>query len=199
MSGVEKKSNSSCWNLYTDSLNGYAFWEKAFSKKECEEIIKIAKDKSLTQGKVGKNTIKFEVRSSNICWLYSNDNLEWAFRRLTDIVLSLNNRFFQFDIFSFNEGLQFTNYKAPLGKYEKHIDRAFGTIVRKLSFSIQLTDPKEYEGGELQLHIENKPLTMKKEQGTLILFPSFTLHEVTPVTKGERNSLVGWVTGKQFK
>jgi len=40
---------------------------------------------------------------------------------------------------------------------------------------------------------------MKKEQGTLILFPSYTLHEVKPVTKGERNSLVSWVTGKQFK
>ena len=40
---------------------------------------------------------------------------------------------------------------------------------------------------------------MKKEQGTLILFPSYVLHEVKPVTKGERNSLVSWVTGKQFK
>ena len=40
---------------------------------------------------------------------------------------------------------------------------------------------------------------MKKEQGTLILFPSYTLHEVKPVTKGERNSLVTWVTGKSFK
>jgi len=195
----EKKSNSSSWSLYTDSLNGYAFWENAFSKKECEEIIKIGKSKNLELGKTGNNKNVTEVRSSNICWLYSNDNLEWVFRRLTDIVLNLNNRFFQFDIFSFNEGLQFTNYKAPSDKYKKHIDRAFGTVIRKLSFSVQLTDPKEYEGGELQLHIENEPLTMKKEQGTLILFPSFTLHEVTPVTKGERNSLVGWVTGKQFK
>ena len=40
---------------------------------------------------------------------------------------------------------------------------------------------------------------MKKEQGILVLFPSYILHEVKPVTKGERNSLVAWVTGKQFK
>ncbi len=40
---------------------------------------------------------------------------------------------------------------------------------------------------------------MDKKQGTLIVFPSYTLHEVTPVTKGERNSLVTWVTGKPFK
>ena len=40
---------------------------------------------------------------------------------------------------------------------------------------------------------------MNKEQGTLILFPSYILHEVKPITKGERNSLVTWVTGKPFK
>jgi len=196
----EKKSNNlSSWSLYTDKLNQYAFWEKAFSKEECEEIIKIGKSKNLELGKTGNNKNVTEVRSSNISWLFPDDNLEWVFRRLTDITINLNNRFFKFDIFSFNEGLQFTNYKAPSDKYGKHIDRGYDFVIRKLSLSLQLTDPKEYEGGELQLHVESKPLIMKKEQGTLILFPSFTLHEVTPVTKGERNSLVGWVTGKQFK
>jgi PKHD-type hydroxylase len=72
-------------------------------------------------------------------------------------------------------------------------------VIRKLSLSIQLTDPKEYEGGELILYEDDKGTEMKKEQGTLVLFPSYILHEVKPVTKGERNSLVAWVTGKQFK
>jgi len=40
---------------------------------------------------------------------------------------------------------------------------------------------------------------MSKEQGTLVMFPSYTLHEVMPVTKGERNSLVSWITGPAFK
>jgi PKHD-type hydroxylase len=71
--------------------------------------------------------------------------------------------------------------------------------VRKLSISIQLTNPEEYEGGELYLYDEDKGTLMSKEQGTLIIFPSYVLHEVMPVTKGERNSLVTWVTGKQFK
>ena len=72
-------------------------------------------------------------------------------------------------------------------------------MIRKLSGSIQLTDPKEYKGGELYLYDDYPGQIMKQEQGTLILFPSYTLHEVKPVTKGERNSLVFWVTGKQFK
>ena len=49
------------------------------------------------------------------------------------------------------------------------------------------------------LYEDDKGAKMKKEQGTLIIFPSYILHEVKPVTKGERNSLVAWVTGKQFK
>jgi len=156
----------------------------------------LQKNKRLTKG---KTNIKSDVRQSKICWIYASDDLDWVFKRITDIVLNLNNRFFQFDLHGLNEGLQFTNYKAKSNKYGKHIDRSFDSLIRKLSLSIQLTDPKEYEGGELFLYEDEKGTEMKKEQGTLILFPSYTLHEVKPVTKGERNSLVSWVTGKQFK
>ena len=185
-----KKNQNSSWNFYLDKVRPYAYWEKAFTKEECKKIIKIAKDKGLIEAKTFR---KSDVRQSKICWLYVSDDLEWVFRKITDIVLNLNHRFFQFDIFGLNEGLQFTNYKAKSDKYGKHIDRALDNVIRKL------TDPREYEGGELFLYEDEKGEQMKKEQGTLILFPSYTLHEVKPVTKGERNSLVSWVTGKQFK
>jgi len=191
-----KKINNPSWNFYLDKVSSYAYWENAFTKEECEKIIKIAKEKGLSKGLTPN---KEDIRLSDITWLYSTDDLEWAFRKITDIVLNLNARFFKFDIFGLNEGFQFTNYKAPTGKYGKHIDRSLDMIIRKLSLSIQLTDPKEYEGGELILYEDDKGLEMKKEQGTLVLFPSYMLHEVKPVTKGERNSLVAWVTGKQFK
>ena len=191
-----KKINNPSWNLYLDKVCDYAYWENAFTKEECEKIIKIANEKGLSKGLTPN---KEDIRLSDITWLYSTDDLEWAFRKITDIVLNLNARFFKFDIFGLNEGFQFTNYKAPTGKYEKHIDRSLNNIVRKLSLSIQLTDPKEYEGGDLFLYTTAKGDVMKKEQGTLILFPSYILHEVKPVTKGERNSLVSWITGKQFK
>jgi|TARA_S200002703_G_C3693896_1_gene213071 PKHD-type hydroxylase len=191
-----KKFNNPSWNFYLDQVNSYAYWEKAFTEKECEKIIKIAKDKGLIKGTTNNNS---DVRSSKINWLYSSDDLEFAFRKITDIVLNLNKRFFQFDIFGLNEGLQFTNYKAPSDKFGKHIDRINNSVVRKLSLSVQLTKPEEYEGGELILYTDDKGTEMKKEQGTLLLFPSYTLHEVKPITKGERNSLVAWVTGKEFK
>ena len=195
MSGVKKINNPS-WNFYLDKVCSYAYWENAFTKEECEKIIKIAKNKGLIQGTT-KN--KSNARSSKITWLFSDDDLEWVFKRITDIVLNLNNRFFQFDIHGLNEGLQFTNYKAPSDKYKKHTDRSLNFIIRKLSISIQLTNPEEYDGGDLILYEESKGTEMKKEQGTLVIFPSFIMHEVKPVTKGERNSLVTWVTGKQFK
>ena len=191
-----KKFNNPSWNFYLDQLNSYAYLEKAFTKEECETIIKIANTKGLIKGKTKGQS---DVRQSQICWLYSSDNLDWVFKKITDIVLNLNNRFFQFDIFGLNEGLQFTNYKAQSDKYGKHIDKALDNVIRKLSLSIQLTNPKEYKGGELFLYEDEKGTEMKKEQGTLILFPSYILHEVKPITKGERNSLVSWVTGKQFK
>ena len=192
----EPKFENSSWNFELDQTNLYAFWKNAFSKLECETIINTAKNKGLIKGKTKEES---DVRDSKISWLYSTDNLDWVFHRVTDIVLNLNERFFKFDLFGINEGFQFTNYEAPSGKYGKHVDRGMNMPVRKLSISIQLTNPDEYEGGELFLYQGDKGDLMDKSQGTLILFPSYVLHEVMPVTKGERNSLVTWVTGKQFK
>jgi len=194
----EPKFENSSWNFELDQVNFYAFWNNAFSKEECQTIINIAKDKGLIKG-ITKG--ESDVRDSKISWLYTSDNIDWVFRRVTDITLNLNKQFFKFDLFGINEGFQFTNYEAPSGKYGKHVDRGINMGVRKLSISIQLTNPEEYEGGELKLYDGNddEANIMEKAQGTLIIFPSYVLHEVMPVTKGERNSLVTWVTGKQFK
>jgi PKHD-type hydroxylase len=190
------KFQNSSWSFELDQVNFYAYWNNAFSKEECQTIINIAKDKGLVTGTTKGES---DARESKVSWLYSVDNIEWAFRRVTDITLNLNERFFKFDLFGLNEGFQFTNYEAPSGKYGKHIDRSMNMPVRKLSISIQLTNPEEYEGGELKLYDGEKETVMDKTQGTLIIFPSYVLHEVMPVTRGERNSLVTWVTGKQFK
>jgi PKHD-type hydroxylase len=187
---------NSSWDFLLDQVNLYAFWNNAFSKEECQKIINIAKDKGLIKGTTKGES---DIRNCKISWLNPTDNMDWVFRRITDISLNLNERFFKFDLFGLNEGLQFTNYQAPSGKYGKHVDRGINMSVRKLSISIQLTDPEEYEGGELYLYVDDKGDVMDKAQGTLIMFPSYVLHEVMPVTKGERNSLVTWVTGKQFK
>ena len=73
-------------------------------------------------------------------------------------------------------------------------------LVRKLSFAMQLSDPDDYEGGNLQLMDEhNKSYIAPRQRGSIILFDSRTPHRVHKVRKGERKSLVGWVVGPRWK
>jgi PKHD-type hydroxylase len=74
-----------------------------------------------------------------------------------------------------------------------------GTISRKLSMVVQLTDPSEYEGGNLQVFTSEQPKNIRKQRGLIAVFPSFIVHQVTPVTQGTRQSLVAWVSGPSFK
>jgi len=67
---------------------------------------------------------------------------------------------------------------------------------RKLSFSIQLSAPQSYEGGELVLFDGPNPWMADTTQGSITLFPSWTLHSVQEITSGERWSAVGWVLGE---
>ena len=186
------------WNFHLDHVEFYARVVGAFTKEECEKIIAIGKNNGLIAGTITDDDPEHKIRESKISWLYPSDETVWIYRRVTDIVLEINEKFFRFDIFGLNEGFQFTNYVAPGNKYGRHVDRCLNMGVRKLSLSIQLSDPEEYEGGDLCLYGNETATPMDKKQGTLIVFPSYTLHEVTPVTKGERNSLVTWVTGKPF-
>jgi len=184
------------WGLELDQTQNWAYMDNVFTKEECQQIIDIGNrnlEKGLTIGDAES------VRDSEISWLYADDNMEWAFRKLTDAVTNLNNQFFKFDLTGFGEGFQFTKYNAPGGHYGAHIDKILGHQIRKLSLTVQLSDPADYEGGDLVIKISSTEDVMEKNQGRLVLFPSYVLHEVKPVTEGTRYSLVAWVTGKPFK
>lgn len=196
-STVPQTPNTS-WALKLDSTNTWAYWEQVFTPEECQKIIEIGESRIMTSGvTIGGNTNT--IRKCDISWLYSVDDMEWAFKRVTDIVISLNERFFGFDLHGMNEGFQFTRYTAPGECYGKHVDKIYGGIIRKLSISIQLDTPDKYEGGDLLLYEDETPIKISREQGYLSAFPSYLMHEVTPVTKGTRHSLVTWVTGAPFK
>lgn len=73
-------------------------------------------------------------------------------------------------------------------------------LIRKLSFTLQLSGPDDYEGGNVQfLDENNKSYIAPRQQGTLIVFDSRTQHRVCKVTKGTRKSIVGWVVGPRWK
>jgi PKHD-type hydroxylase len=82
--------------------------------------------------------------------------------------------------------------------YVWHTDSLPGDSVRKLSFTIQLTDPAEYDGGDLEFMPANIDKKIR-EQGSMTIFPSFRTHRVSPVTRGVRHSIVGWIYGPDFR
>jgi PKHD-type hydroxylase len=196
----QTQKSSASWSFEVDKINNWAYWDEAFTPEECQLIINFANQYKKHEGGISNiNTPNHKIRDSKIVWILPQDETSWMYKRLTNLIMSLNENYFKFDLFGFMEGFQFTEYQAPTGHYGTHIDNIFDGPVRKLSMTIQLSDPKNYEGGELLIHVGSQPESMTKKQGTLICFPSYVLHEVTPVTKGKRYSLVGWITGKPFK
>ena len=197
--GNQPITKNSAWPFNLDQTENWVYMVKLFSPEECEKIIQIGENKILKKASIINEDILSEARDSQITWLYSVDDMEWIYRRVTDAVMSLNNQFFKFDLFGFTEGFQFTRYDAPSGFYGMHIDKLLNGVVRKLSLTIQLSDPNSYEGGELALQFGKSPDIMPKEQGKMVVFPSYVLHEVKPVTQGTRYSLVAWISGTPFK
>ena len=191
---------NSSWMFKLDHVHCYSFSKKVFTVDECHKIIELSDKYKKFDGTItGKNKIEKQIRDSNISWIFPDQDSDWIFKRLVDSVNYMNDKFFKFDVYGFVEGLQFTHYKAPSGHYGKHVDNSFNNVTRKLSLTVQLSDPKDYDGGDLNFYTGSKPTTADKEQGMIYLFPSYILHEVTPVTRGERKSLVGWITGPSFK
>jgi len=189
------------WSFKVDNIHSYAWIESVFSKQECEKIIKLSKSLKEIKATVGvdKASLNETLRKTNISWIPFNQEYYWVYQKLTNASTYINENYFKFDLFGFGEQLQLTHYKSPDGFHKKHADRALNGQIRKLSLSIQLSNPNTYKGGDLLIHEGSEEQAMKRDQGTLIAFPSFIEHEVTKVTKGERYSLVGWITGNNFK
>ena len=189
--------SGSVWHFQPDRTEAWAYCEGAFSPGECEKIIALGESQVLQKGRAG-GELK-AIRKSEIAFLYPSEQTTWIFQRVTGIVSSLNEQFFRFDLLGLSEGLQFTKYTAPGERYGRHTDNGLNMPVRKLSFTLQLSAPDDYEGGDLCLYLSEKAIPTQRKQGYVAVFPSWTLHEVKPVTKGTRYSLVAWVTGPPFK
>lgn len=179
----------------------FAWWRNAFNEQELNWIQNKTKNANETAQVGSKLTGEqlSKVRRCKVDWMDNNETTRWVFDRLANVVSSLNADFFGFDLSGFGEPIQLTNYdSSDEGMYGWHQDYQ-ATVSRKLSLVLQLSYPSDYEGGELQFMMEGKPTPVEKERGLIVLFPSFALHQVTPVTKGSRQTLVSWISGPEFK
>lgn len=142
-------------------------------------------------------------RMCGVKWMTQNLQTQWLFNKLMEGMFDVNFRFFNLELIAL-EALQYTIYNPPGDTYGVHIDHIGamgGSLHRKLSFTIQLSDSSEYEGGDLKLYHTtiNNPRIATKKKGSITFFYSHILHEVTPVTGGTRKSLVGWFSGPPLK
>lgn len=186
------------WPLYLDHVEDWAWRTDVFTPEELSAIINIGESVELFKAAThGEQSDK--KRNSYVTFLFPNDITHFIFAKLAAAINEMNSQFFQFDLTGLEQGLQFTRYVAPGQHYDWHIDKGFMTPSRKLSVSIQLSDPSEYVGGDLELSFGRTPQKAPKERGFCTFFPSYVLHRVRPVTQGTRYSLVAWVSGPPFK
>ncbi|HET7818130.1 MAG TPA: 2OG-Fe(II) oxygenase [Bacteroidia bacterium] len=179
----------------------YIWLNNFFSEKEVEQIRGLWNPEASKEAEVslaGKGTSQYDIRKSQIMWIKPGVN-DWIYNKLGEACQQINLNRYKFDITGFQTELQLANYEGN-GFFEWHMDFGAGAISnRKLSITVQLSSPDEYEGGELQFMINQNIFTAPKEKGTAIIFPSFALHRVTPVTKGSRKSIVGWIAGPPYR
>jgi PKHD-type hydroxylase len=140
------------------------------------------------------------IRESEIKWIHSDDKSFWVYKKLSQYIQQANNELWKFNLQSIVDSIQYTVYYEGGGHYDWHVDIGPGSINhRKISLTIQLSDPNEYEGGDLEIWTGGNFKTIERKQGCAILFPSFLMHRITPITKGIRRSLVLWVGGESYK
>jgi len=195
--------------------HNYYYFKSAIPFKTCKKIIEAGRKKIIKQattGLEGKGKINPTKRQCKVAWI----NDEWIYGIINPFIHTANKNAgwnFQWD---WNESSQFTIYEKDhyygwhtdqFNTPKKHKDKNIDGKTRKLSLTLQLTDKTEYEGGDFQfMWIKDSTkgslniITVDdaKDIGTIIIFPSFTWHQVLPITKGKRESLVNWSLGKSF-
>lgn len=187
-------------DLEVDQTNYYWF-QQGFNLLELEAIENLITKYPYSEATiVSDQKVNDSVRKSKIKWLHPNDETQWIYDKLINMVIEANNSVWKFNLHSIIDSIQYTEYLEDGGHYDWHVDIGPNPIShRKVSIVIQLSDPSEYDGGDLELWNGGNIKQIPKNKGTTTLFPSFIMHKVTPITRGLRKSLVLWVGGEHYK
>lgn len=178
----------------------HAWWNDGFTPREIKDIISIGDDYAQDDGTIDTGRTDEVIRKSKVAWINNNTRTNWLYDRMAFIARQLNGQFFDFDLYGFIEDFQYTVYGEGGDHYTWHMDKGKNTTSpRKLSLVLQLSDPSEYEGGDLEIFTGTQTTILEKKRGIIHAFPSFVMHRVTPITRGVRKTLVVWVSGPKFK
>lgn len=176
--------------------------DDGFSTEECDEIIAATSSASAVEALLTGQNRDHNLRRAEVVWLDEVDGMSWVMDRLIDLVRQSNRDQFDFDLREFAESPQVACYEASDGgHFTWHSDIGDGPMARKrkLTLVAQLSRPDTYDGGDLQVMPGAHVVAASREQGCVTIFPSFQLHQVTPVTRGTRRSLTVWAHGPAFR
>lgn len=174
----------------------------ALSPEECHALVTLCaaapkKDAGLVRG-----TTAHQIRRAELVWLDDLPHAAWVMERMLRLVADANRESFGFDLTDFAESAQVARYGAERsGHFDWHSDIGAGALAarRKLTVVVQLSEPSDYDGGSLELRPHSSIRTVPRDRGSAVVFPSFVLHRVTPVTRGTRWSLTLWSHGPAFR
>ena len=178
------------------------FIPNSFTEEELEWIGNLQELYPYQDASIGADEtsqIDTSIRKSRIKWIHHDDRSWWVYDKLAKYIEEAN-RSWGFTISSIIDSIQYTEYYEGGGHYDWHMDMGdFPQNHRKISLTIQLSDPNTYEGGDLEFWVGREPDKAPREKSFAVLFPSYLMHRVTPITKGTRKSLVLWVGGDTFR
>jgi PKHD-type hydroxylase len=192
--------------LFSKELNdpqNYYYYTNGFNSEELDKVYKDVATLDFEQATtIDSKSNGKEIRSSSVKWIPNTSQWSWLYFKLMDLAVQANNALWHFDLYSVQDSIQYTEYYATEnGHYTWHQDFGPGTpSLRKISITVQLSGPDEYEGGDLEYwQGGNNIIQAPKDKGVIFIFPSYMMHRVTPVTKGIRRSFVLWVGGEHYK
>jgi PKHD-type hydroxylase len=145
--------------------------------------------------------IERHVRRSRVSWLSHSAETRPLYEMVAQLVAHANQQVFRYELSGLNEPAQLATYRAEEeGFYGWHVDIGGGPLAnRKISLVIPLTDPAAYQGGGFEVFHDSEPSPIEMPLGRVVMFPSYLLHRVRPVTAGVRRSLALWVSGPPFR
>jgi len=191
----------------------YVYQKAVFPPDFCDKVIaegeKLPHQATGTVGMFEGEREDTSIRSTELTFFPQEPAYSWLYDYILQFINAANTKYWHFKL-SAVEPVQYGVYNSGQ-YYHWHVDQhpypykdgANKGLTRKLSYTMQLTDGDEYEGGDFELKDpgeENKLIKIDgiRARGSVIIFPSFITHRVTPVTKGVRRSMVGWIVGPPF-
>ena len=172
------------------------FRKKIFNPVDCPKIISDLESFKKERGGMMSDRGDGFARQCELSWIARDSKLEYIHKPIEDAFTEAAG-FFGFTIDRI-EKLQYTVYR-PFNWYFSHTDCGHNepnVLRRKLTMSINLTDPSDYVGGRLKVKTQ-EPKQPTKVDGEAAIFPSFLWHKANPVWFGTRKAIVAWALGEE--